>query len=514
MASGDKSASSSAFVCAISGDLAEEPVVSPASGEIFEKRLIVKYIESEGCDPVSKQPLKVADLVAIKLSDEARANARPIQTSSIPHLLQMLQNEWDALMLNNFTLRNEVQSAREELTHALYQNDAACRVINRLSLELQSARNAMANIPAHRLQQSANPETRRQDDNVNDENDVEMGDALPGLSEQNIQKIEEFGNGLSQKRKQKGKKLPEGLASTETLAQFKEGAVHTGLHSVGTPGITCLDLNERLVLTGGVDKTLSLFDLDNEVIEKTFKGHKKQITACIIHPDGDNVVSASQDATVKIWSKSNEQAKHTINIHTGSVNDISLHPTNDYLFAFSEDQHWSVIDLNVGQALVKVKDDQDEAPITCGRCHPDGLIFGLGTRDGNVKIWDVRNQKRVALFTGHQGTVKSLAFSENGYYLASGAEEGEVKIWDLRKLDNVKTFAVGDGSHPVNSVTFDQSGAYLAAAANVVQIYQARSWKVVNTFENHSEAVTSVRFGSLATFLVTTSMDKSLRVFN
>lgn len=160
-------AAASAFVCAISGDLAEEPVVSPASGEIFEKRLIVKYIDSEGIDPVSKQPLKASEvsqtvpltvslqLVPIKLNDNVRANARPVQTSSIPHLLQMLQNEWDAVMLNNFTLRQEVQSAREELTHALYQNDAACRVINRLSVELQSARSAMAKIPAHRLQVGA-----------------------------------------------------------------------------------------------------------------------------------------------------------------------------------------------------------------------------------------------------------------------------------------------------------------------------------------------------------------------
>lgn len=99
--------------------------------------------------------------------------------------------------------------------------------------------------------------------------------------------------------------------------------------------------------------------------------------------------------------------------------------------------------------FAQVRDEEDSAPVTCGQSHPDGLIFGLGTRDSQVKIWDLREQKRLAIFPGHQGAVKTLCFSENGYYLASGADDGEVKIWDLRKLENVKTFAVDNGQNPV-----------------------------------------------------------------
>ncbi|KAI6183390.1 Pre-mRNA-processing factor 19 [Aphelenchoides bicaudatus] len=496
----------SSFICAISGVTAEEPVVSPSSGEIFERRLIVKYVEENGLDPVSKTDLKISELVPIKLNESTRASLRPLSTASIPLLLKTLQDEWDACMLNNFTLRQEVQTAREELTHALYQNDAACRVINRLSLELQAARSAMAKIPQHRVHAEAQNRAAMSETSARNA-DIEMAeDDLPGMNDEVTEKIANMGVELSNQRKQRGKKLPEGLADVDSIASYKQTSYQTALHSTGTPGITCLDLKGQLTLTGGVDKTLVLYNLESEEIESTFKGHRKPITACILHTDQKTVISSSSDSQIRIFSKGNESARHVVTVHNAPVSDISLHPTGDYVLSFSDDTYWSLIDLNMGRPIVKNRGDKEAQPFSCGQCHPDGLIFGTGTRDSMVTIWDLRMQEN--------GEVRSICFSENGYYLASGGAEGEVKIWDLRKLANVRSFAVGDGNVPISAVRFDSSGAYLAAASDVVQVLQVKSWKVVNTFEEHTATPTDIRFGDKAKFIVTSSMDKSLRIYS
>lgn len=50
----------------MSNEVPEQPVVSPVSGGIFEKRLIVKFIQENGTDPINGKELTEDSLIDIK----------------------------------------------------------------------------------------------------------------------------------------------------------------------------------------------------------------------------------------------------------------------------------------------------------------------------------------------------------------------------------------------------------------------------------------------------------------
>lgn len=61
--------------------------------------------------------------------------------------------------------------------------------------------------------------------------------------------------------------------------------------------------------------------------------------------------------------------------------------------------------------------------------HPDGVILSTGNEASVCKMWDLKDQSCVCTFTGHtNGSITAIAFSENGYYLATAAEDQTIKL--------------------------------------------------------------------------------------
>jgi len=494
----------STIVCAVSGHAPEEPVFSPKTGHVYEKRLIVKHVETSGKCPITKEDLSKDDLVDMKVAKAVRP--RPATASSVPGMLSLLQSEWDALMSETYELKTNLDTTRKQLSHALYQHDAACRVIARLLRERDASRAQVAQLQ-DQLSKSRLVEAPAE----RDEGEI-------GLTPDILQRMQDIAKSLSGTRK--GRHFPD-LAKVSEVKRLECKGAHP-VHQSTAPGILCIDMhkadNNRIV-TGGVDSQVVLFDAEKDKMAQKLLGHSKKVVATVFHPTKDVILSASQDATARVWTCSDPSnwrgpytCAHVVRKHQAEVTDLSIHPLGDYFTTSSRDKSWALHDLTTGRCVRHVQ--ELSSGYGCLKFHPDGLLLAGGTEEKTVSVWHIKDQVTVATLSGHEGEIEALSFSENGYYLATASRDGKVKLWDLRKPLNIQTLEVSDG--PVGAVRFDSTGQYLAVGAGTIQVYNFETkTKMEPTVElkDHTAAVTGVVLGANARSLASVSMDRMLRIY-
>lgn len=494
----------STIVCAVSGHAPEEPVFSPKTGHVYEKRLIMKHVESTGSCPVTKEAITQDDLVPMKANKAVRP--RPASATSIPGMLSLLQGEWDALMTESYELKTHLDTTRKQLSHALYQHDAACRVIARLLRERDNARAQVAQMQEQ--MSNMTPSAMQVDGGAQGE--IGLTDAILG-------RMTECMKTLSKTRKKKD--FPD-LAPVGDVKKFAVAGSHP-THQSTAPGILCVDVHKtdsNRIVTGGVDSQVVLFNAEKDKLVQKMQGHSKKVIQVKIHPTQDVVLSASQDCTARVWANTTGNwqgaysCKNVVRVHKGEVTDLSIHPLGDYYLTSSRDKSWALHDMTQSRVVRHVQ--ELSTGYTCMNFHPDGLILAGGTEDKLVNVWDIKKQEVVATLSGHEGEVKALSFSENGYYLATASADGTVKLWDLRKPLNIQTLKVSDG--PVNAVKFDQTGQYLAVGANTVQVYNfatKTSLEATTELKDHQAPVMGVCFGQHARTLTSVSMDRTMKLY-
>ncbi|KAL2887333.1 Vegetative incompatibility protein HET-E-1 [Ceratocystis lukuohia] len=122
----------------------------------------------------------------------------------------------------------------------------------------------------------------------------------------------------------------------------------------------------------------------------------------------------------------------------------------------------------------------------------DGQRLASGSYDKTVKIWDATSGACLRTLEGHGGWVASVAFSNDGQRLASRSYDMTVKIWDATSGACLRTLEGHD--QQVTSVAFSNDGQRLASGSydKTVKIWDATSGVCLQTIEGHDGEMTSV----------------------
>ncbi|PSN66559.1 Prp19-domain-containing protein [Corynespora cassiicola Philippines] len=473
------------MLCAISGEAPQVPVVSRKSGNVFEKRTIEAYIAEHGSDPVSGEDLTLEDLIELK--SPRIVTPRPPNLTSIPSLLSTFQAEWDAIILETFTLKQQLSQTRQELSTALYQNDAATRVIARLSRERDEAREALSNVTISGGGAASNGDAMQVD-----------GQALP---DDLVQKIDTTQQHLFNTRRTRA--TPDGWATGDDISAFDLTTSTDPLY----PGSTAISLNNsgELALFGGADGEAGVYSLSQK---KVVHGLKCGSAVTATTWWGARAVIGTSAGVVKVFEDGHEIAQ--FGSHVDAVTSIALHPSGAILATASADKRYAFYDLGT---FKKVSEVYTDAEISCSAFHVDGLLYFTGGTDGSIRISDVKNGSAIANLST-SGPVRAIAFSENGTWFATAEKDSStVGVWDLRKQAVIKQLDVGG---PVDSLRFDYTGRFLATAgpSSVTVQQYTKAGKTWSEPLRKAVAARDIAWGANASSLVALTPEGGVQILS
>lgn len=263
------------------------------------------------------EDLTLDDLLPVKTARIVRP--RPPALTSIPALLSTFQNEWDALALETFNLREQLTRTREELATSLYQHDAAVRVIARLTSERDEARDALSKVTVSGAGAS---------------NGDAMAVDAEALPEELVAKVEATQAKLSKSRKKRP--VPEGWATAEDVSTF---AISTeSASNVEQP--TTLSVEEDYAAVGGLGGHVAIYSIEANKVERSMQV-SEPVTDSIWK--GSRVVFATAKGSVKVFENGSEVV--SFSDHAGPATALAMHPSGDILASVGSDKSFVFYDL-------------------------------------------------------------------------------------------------------------------------------------------------------------------------
>jgi pre-mRNA-processing factor 19 len=478
--------------------------LTSSPGNVFEKRLIEKYIEENGKDPVTGQDLTLDDLLPVKTARVVRP--RPPTLTSIPALLSTFQNEWDALALETFNIREQLTRTREELATALYQHDAAVRVIARLTQERDEARDALSKVTVSGTSAS---------------NGDAMAVDAEALPVELVAKVEETQAKLSKSRKKRP--VPEGWVTAEDVSSF---AVTTENSSeIEQP--TTLSVEEDYAAIGGPSGDVAIYSIESDKVERSLPVGEP-VTDSIWK--GSRVVFATAKGSVKVYENGSEVA--SFSDHAGPATGLAMHPSGEILASVGSDKSFVFYDLVGLKRATRVFSnscmsslfhpdrysfaDLELLALTTCAFHPDGHLFAVGTVTGDIIFYMTATGEQATSFS-LGAPVQRLVFSENGFWFAATAKgQTTVTIFDIRKEGDAAKAKVLEVGGTVQDLAWDYSQQYLATAgpAGVTVQQYTKSSKKWTELVRKDFAATQVAWGRDAKQLVAVGQDGRIGVLS
>ncbi|MFB6901059.1 WD40 repeat domain-containing serine/threonine protein kinase [Streptomyces hydrogenans] len=298
----------------------------------------------------------------------------------------------------------------------------------------------------------------------------------------------------------------------------------------------------RLALSGCPDGALRLWDVRRGRCVKTLRGHRREVEAVDLTPDGRHALSQGADGVVRFWNLSGgflTRLSGGTALYRGEprlqdlsgVERVSSAPhrrsvrlTPDGRTAVAVDARGTVRVWDTGDGRLRctlpdhldgggVAVTADGARVIATFWEKDAVHLPVERRDFAALVWDVDSGRRLHALDGHAVMPQVLYVSPDGRRAVTSTFD-ELVLWDPRSGQRLRTFT---GGHGARAAVLSPDGRFLASSGSAsagVRLWETETGRCLRTYRGHDGDVTSVTFTDAGRTLVSAAADRTVRAWS
>ncbi len=255
------------------------------------------------------------------------------------------------------------------------------------------------------------------------------------------------------------------------------------------------------------------------------------LRSCAWSPDGQYLAVAGDHKLIEIYNTTTWVKEQVLEGHVGSILslDWSLDGTHlasgegtDQILPHNQDKckyNIKLWDVATGKTIFTLSGHEDS--VVSLSWSDNGTRIASASDDRNIKLWDAVNGKLISTLgegLGHSAGVLDVDWSPNQTLLVSGSRDFKIRLWDIEK--GIPLGKSWKDDNCVRSTEWHPSGRYILTAGvdQVIKIRNSTTGKEMVTFheaEDTNSEVMCARWSPDGNkFASCSSVDATVRLYS